>query len=174
MTRAGDDSRPGAGGDRAQAILFVCTGNTCRSALAAAVAGQRLQELGLPWVAASAGVAAHEDSPASDTAIAVARQAGLDLSQHRARLVTRQMVLQAVLLLALVESQRRFIRRLAPEVRERVHGLRAYATRGAEHGEVADPIGGDAARYRRTLEEIRALVDESLQRWSEEVRGRRR
>lgn len=172
MTRVGGSTSPEAGGDRPQVILFVCTGNTCRSALAEAVARERLEELDLPWVAASAGVAAAEDSPASDTAIAVARQVGLDLTAHRTRLLTRPLVLASALVLAMEESHLRFIRRLAPEAGERVHGLRAYATRDAEQGEVVDPIGGDAERYRRTLEEIRALVDGSLQRWSEEVRSR--
>jgi protein-tyrosine-phosphatase len=71
------------------------------------------------------------------------------------------------------ERQRDFIRVLAPEAQERVHALRSYATGGAAAGDVADPYGSDPARYRRTLAELRELVERGLQRWHDGAVERR-
>jgi protein-tyrosine-phosphatase len=146
-------------------ILFVCTGNTCRSPLAAALAARWAVEHGLDLVAESAGVQAADDAPASAGALAVAREAGLDLSQHHARLLTRPLVLSARLVLTMGARQRDFIAVLAPEAMDRTHRLRDYA--GAAPGDVSDPYGRDVVVYRRTLRELEDLVHRSLQRWSD-------
>lgn len=154
-------------------LLFVCAGNTCRSPLAAALAGQELAARGVVAKVESAGVSAQDDAPASPAAVAVAREAGLDLSAHRARLLTRSEVQAADLILVMDESQQQFARVLAPEARDRVHVLRTYASRGAETAAVADPFGGDRAAYRRTLAELRHYVLRSVERWLEETPSRR-
>ena len=154
-------------------ILFVCAGNTCRSPLAAALARRAIGELGLPHAVLSAGVAAQDDAPATPLAIAAGREAGLDLGAHRAQLLTRPLVQAADLVLTMEEAQRSFIRVLAPEALERVHVLRGYATRGADARLVRDPIGGDLEQYRRTLAELRLLVEQSLHRLVEDAESRR-
>lgn len=154
-------------------ILFVCTGNTCRSPLAEALARERAASMGMDIEVGSAGIVALDGAPASAAARAVARETGLDLDAHEARLLTRPMVREADLVLAMGANQREFIGVLAPEFRDRVHVLRAYATHGERTDDVDDPFGGDVVRYRRTLNELRELVDESLQRVSETIRPRR-
>lgn len=146
-------------------ILFVCTGNTCRSPLAAALAQAWLDARGIPAVAASAGIGADDDAAASDGARAVAREAGLTLESHRAQLLTRPLVLASDLVLTMGNRHREFIRVLAGEAASRVHPLRAYASEGTDPGEIADPFGGDLTVYRRTLQELQPLVERALQRW---------
>src|SRR5512145_1857297 len=150
-------------------ILFVCTGNTCRSPLAAAVARARLA--GQPFEAHSAGTSAVDGESASALAARVAADAGLDLGDHRARAVTREMVDDAVLVLAMTRAHAEALRRLAPEAGARVHELCDYAGSSMAGG-VTDPAGGDLATYRRCLEQIRVLVDRSLERFLAEVGSR--
>ena len=66
-------------------ILFVCTGNTCRSPMAAVIFNQLAAQSGLDYVAESAGVAAVGDRPASENAVKAVAEIGLDLSAHRTR-----------------------------------------------------------------------------------------
>jgi protein-tyrosine phosphatase len=153
-------------------LLFVCTGNTCRSPLAAALAAREATRLGMTAAITSAGIQAADDAPASEGSIQVAAEIGLDLRSHQAQLLTRPMVLEADTVFVMDERQRAFIHVLAPEAESRVHVLRDYATRGADRLGVADPFGGDITAYRRTRDELEGLVRRSLERLhTEAARG---
>ena len=83
-------------------ILFVCTGNTCRSPIAAAIARRIAQERALPHLdLGSAGTSAVDGQPASDGALLVGIERQLDLTEHRARQLTPELVDQADLILVM-------------------------------------------------------------------------
>src|SRR4029079_7413261 len=83
-------------------ILFVCTGNTCRSPLSEAIARKIAIERGLNDVAAkSAGTSAHDGAPASDGSLLVGLERNMDLGGHRAQTLNRDLVRQADLILAI-------------------------------------------------------------------------
>jgi|SRR5436190_5364614 len=138
-------------------ILFVCTGNTCRSAIAESIARKIVIERGLPDVELqSAGTSAWDGAPASDGALLVGMERGLDLSTHRAQTLTRELVRDADLVLA-----------MGPHHLERIEALggagRAYlitdfASRGASARPVNDPIGGELDIYRATVDELEQEV----------------
>src|SRR5256885_17119351 len=82
-----------------QHVLFVCTGNICRSPLAAALLERALKERGIDVTVTSAGTGAWDGAPASEGAYLVGLERGVDLSSHRARLLTREPVENAGLVL---------------------------------------------------------------------------
>jgi len=138
-------------------IVLVCTGNICRSPLAEALLQAALKERGVDSVTvSSAGTGAWDGAPASEGAYLVGLERGLDLSGHRARLLTREVVEQADLILTMARHHRARVQELGGE--GRVFVLGEYAGRPPEEGEVSDPFGGDLDVYRQTCAELEQLV----------------
>ena len=144
--------------DKPMHIVLVCTGNTCRSPLAEALMRRALATRGHTSVeVSSAGTGAWEGAPASEGSLLVGLENGLDLSAHRARLLTRELARAADLILVMSPQQRERVAALGAG--ERTHTLSDFAGVGGAGAEVQDPFGSDLDAYRTTYRQLEELVD---------------
>ena len=154
-------------------ILLVCTGNTCRSPLAETMLRRKLQERGVDGVSVgSAGTGAWDGAPASEGAYLVALEHGLDLSSHRARLLTRELVDGSDLVLTMARHHLARAEQLGAS--GKVHLLGEFAGGEGATAEVRDPFGGDLEGYRETYEELDAMLGAIVARLERERSGDRR
>ena len=154
-------------------ILLVCTGNTCRSPMGEALLRRKLSERGLDGITVgSAGTGAWDGAPASEGAYLVALENGLDLSAHRARLLSRDLATNTTVILTMARHHRARVEQLGGT--GEVHLLGEYAGRSGSDAEVRDPFGGDIEGYRETFTDLDALLDQVLARLERERLGDRR
>jgi protein-tyrosine-phosphatase len=138
-------------------LLFVCTGNTCRSPMAVEIARRALEERGWSHVAVrSAGIAAGQGAPASPHALAVAAEQGLDLSRHSATQLTPELVDWADLVLVMGGSHFAAIEELGGG--EKVALITEFAEGDAAGAPVEDPYGGDEESYRRVFFQLEQAI----------------
>jgi L-threonylcarbamoyladenylate synthase len=143
-------------------VLFVCTGNTCRSPMAE---GYLRHILPGKWeervTVRSCGTGALPGMPAMGNSQQAAAQNGFDIRGHRSSACTKDLINQADLIIALEEKHRQDVKKLAPE-----NEVRLLSPDG-----VPDPIGGTLEDYLRTLDLIKAEMPDVLELIKEKLDG---
>ena len=147
-------------------VLFVCTGNTCRSVLAKAflegivqnVSGKNIQVNVF-----SAGVAAVDGLTASREALQVLQGYGIDFREHRSSRITPELVEKAHYIFTMTYSQKDYLLKSYPGTQGKIWLLSEYA--GGHGRDVSDPFGRGIDAYRQAAAEIREALHAIIALW---------
>ena len=137
-------------------LIFVCTGNTCRSPMAEGLLQHRLQSND-EWQIESAGVYASNGWPVSPPAVEVLREKGIDISTHTSQLLTPSLISQADLLITMTQNHKSAILEIAPESDRKVFLLKSFGNAKCA-ADITDPVGASLDVYRRVRDEIDAAL----------------
>ena len=144
-------------------ILFVCTGNTCRSPMAAGLMNQIAMAQELDVRIESAGIFAVEGAPASTEAILAVKKYGVDLLGHHAQPINTELIEKSELILTMTPAHKLVFNEVAPD---KTFTLCEYA---GIPGDIADPFGGDGEEYEHCAGQIFGALQKAAQRIKKEI-----
>lgn len=144
-------------------VIVVCTGNICRSPMAAGLLASRLPESLCTTIHVhSAGTHALQGYPAAEHAIETMARIGIDISSHRARQLTLEMVRKASLILTMETAHLRYVQTLVNVPPEKLRLWLSFDPQtGIRH--VTDPYGGPLTDYQTCLETLSPAIGEIVQ-----------
>src|SRR5437764_7575335 len=151
-------------------ILFVCTGNVCRSPMAEGILRHALQGRG-DYRVMSAGLGAMEGQPPSPYAVQAVRELGIDISGQRSRMLTPDLIQQADYIFGMTHSHIDTVMLLYPQAAEKTFLLREFdETLDIFEKDISDPIGGSYEVYLSCRDQIEQGIA-SLLRFIDQMSG---
>ena len=140
-------------------VLFVCTGNTCRSPMAEGYFNYLCRQTGTEWLSAdSAGIYADRGSAPTPQAIETMKRLGIDISGHRSAALDASLVRNADRIVAMTGPHKTNAAALFPEAAGKITILSFYG-RNDRHRDIADPFGGTLNDYQTCFGEMKTPLE---------------
>ena len=149
--------------DRMSKIIFVCTGNICRSPMAEGILRHRIKEMGRnDMVVSSMGIHGLTDFSAAEYAQMVCEENGIDISSHIARPIIGDELQESDLILCMEPVHTKFLRTFFPWHRDKIFLLGAWPKERVRKSAIKDPMGGDLEDFMRIFNIIQSHIDRIL------------
>lgn len=143
-------------------VLFICTGNICRSPAAEGLLKHRLRQKGLTdWDVESAGTWTVDGRPVTGHVVQLMAEREIDLTPHRSRGVERHMIEQADLVLVMTQGHAEALRLEFPDQSGKIYLLSEM--KDGRRYDIEDPYGGSLEEYQTCVDELEELINEGLE-----------
>lgn len=141
-------------------IIFVCTGNICRSPMAEGLLRYKWHQMGRnDLIVSSMGIHGLNDSPATEYAQAVCKKNGFDITYHRARSLVGEELLKADLVLCMEPVHKKFVQVFFPWHRDKIALLGAWPEKETRKSAIEDPMGGSYKKYQQRFSLIKMHIE---------------
>lgn len=137
-------------------IIFVCTGNTCRSPMAEIIAKDIFNRRKININVISRGIAVYFPSEASENSIKALEKYNLDLSKHTAKQIEQSDIVSSNLILTMTNQHKAFVKKMAGD-NINVFTLKEYIKVGND--DISDPYGGDILDYQKCADELYSYIE---------------
>lgn len=144
-------------------IMFICTGNICRSAMADWLLKKKLEQNNITNIGVySSGIYAIDGDVSPYEAIEVMEEYGVELKKHRATNIRRSNIKDMDIILCMTISHKRDLIYMYPELKKKIYTLKEYVKDDKNGIEIKDPWGYDLVTYRFCVAEIDACLDKLI------------
>lgn len=141
-------------------IVFVCTGNICRSPMAEGFMRHKFKEMGRHDLSISSmGIHGLNDYPATEYAQKVCEKDGFDISSHKARSLVGDELQKADLIFCMEPVHKKFVQTFFPWLREKVFLLGAWPDKATRKSSIQDPMGGSYEKYQQVFDLIKSHIE---------------
>ena len=148
-----------------KSIMFICTGNICRSPMAHAYMQKRLYDLNKQneYIISSCGTNAIYGQCATDNAIEAMKKYDIDLTGHRATSIEDSNLLDYDIILVLTKNHKREVLQIYPSLNEKIFTLKEYVNNEEKYKDIDDPWGLDINVYNATAKDIVENIDKLIE-----------
>lgn len=145
-------------------IMFVCSGNICRSAMAHGLMDKLAKEYGKEIEVYSCGTSAYTGDNATYSAIEASKEYDVDISEHRATNILESDIKNMDLILCATENHKRYVLQMYPELKSNIYTIKEFANPESEDKDIKDPWGYDMEIYRHCCKEIYECVKKIIEK----------
>jgi len=137
-------------------IMFICTGNTCRSPMAEGFATHLINKYNMKYEICSRGLFVKEEMPANICAINALTKYNIDLKNHRSKNFNVKEVTENTIILTMTNGHKEYMLQNYPQLKSKVFTLKEYA---GTKGDIYDPFGFEQDIYNKCAKEIYELIN---------------